>query len=130
MTYLVADFIIRLKNAALARRREVMLPYSKLNKAIGQVLVKQHILGSIKEEEKEGKKSLVATINFEKRLAVFNDVTVISKPSLRVYASSDDKVGLVGRGLGVTVVSTNQGVMTGKEAVKKGIGGEVLFKIW
>ncbi len=130
MTYLVSDFIIRLKNAALARRREAVLPYSKLNKAIGQVLVKQGILGSIKEESKEGKKSLFATINFEKRLAVFTDVTVISKPSLRVYAGAAEKTKLVGRGLGVTVVSTNQGVMTGREAVKKGVGGEVLFKIW
>lgn len=128
--YLVADFLIRLKNAAAARRRETVLPYSKLNKAIGQVLVKQGILGSIKEESKEGKKMLVATINFDKRLAVFTGITVISKPSLRVYASATDKVGLVGRGLGTTVVSTNQGVMTGKEALKKGVGGEVLFKIW
>ena len=128
--YLVADFIIRLKNAALARRREVVLPYSKLNKAIGQVLVKQRILESVKEEDKEGKKSLVAVIIFEKRLATFTDVTVISKPSLRVYAASDDRVGLVGRGLGTTVVSTSLGVMTGREAMKKRVGGEVLFKIW
>ena len=128
--YLVADFIIRLKNAALARRREVVLPYSKLNKAIGQVLVKQHMLGSIKEESKDGKKALRATIIFEKRMSAFTDVAVISKPSLRVYAGATDTVGLVGRGLGTTVVSTNQGVMTGREAVKKGVGGEVLFKIW
>ena|SRR5579872_7508460 len=128
--YLVADFIIRLKNAALARRRDVVLPYSKLNKAIGQVLVNKRILKDLKEETKEGKKHLTATIIFEKRTATFTDVTIISKPSLRVYAPSDDKVGLVGRGLGITIVSTNQGVMTGKEAVKKGIGGEVLFKIW
>lgn len=128
--YLVSDFIIRLKNAALARRREVILPYSKLNKAIGQVLVKNNILSSVKEETQDGKKVLVATIIFEKRLAAFTDVEVISKPSLRVYAGADDKVSLVGRGLGTTVVSTNQGVMTGREAVKKGVGGEVLFKIW
>lgn len=128
--YLVADFIIRLKNAALARRREVILPYSKLNKAIGGVLVRQRLLGSIKEESTEGKKSLVAVIVYEKRLAAFNEVTIISKPSLRVYAPASDKVGLIGRGLGTTIVSTSQGVMTGKEAVKKGVGGEVLFKIW
>lgn len=130
MNYLVADFIIRLKNAAIARRREVVLPYSKLNKNIGQVLVKQGILSVIKEELKDGKKVLVATIQFEKRLAVFSDVAVISKPSLRVYAGATDKVKLIGRGLGTTIISTNQGVMTGKEALKKGLGGEVLFKIW
>lgn len=130
MNYLVADFIIRLKNAAAARRREVILPYSKLNKAIGAVLVKQHVLDSIKEESKDGKKQLIGVIIFEKRQAVFTDVAVISKPSLRVYAGADDKVGLMGRGLGVTVVSTSQGVMTGRDAFKKGVGGEVLFKIW
>ncbi len=130
MNYLVADFIIRLKNAAAARRREVVLPYSKLNKAIGNVLVRQHILSSIKEETKDGKKDLTGTIVFEKRLAVFSNVIVISKPSLRVYAGADDKVGLMGRGLGITVVSTSQGVMTGRDAFKKGVGGEVLFKIW
>lgn len=130
MNYSVADFIIRLKNAAHARRREVVLPYSKLNKAIGGVLVKQHILESIKEETKDGKKDLIGVIIFEKRLAVFSNVTVISKPSLRVYAGASDKVGLMGRGLGTTVVSTSQGVMTGRDAFKKGVGGEVLFKIW
>lgn len=130
MNYLVADFIIRLKNAALARRREVELPYSKLNKAIADVLVKQHILDGVKVTEKEGKKALVATIVFDRRLAVFTDVTVISKPSLRVYAGAKDATGLMGRGLGTTIVSTSAGVMTGKDAFKKGVGGEVLFKIW
>lgn len=130
MNYLVADFIIRLKNAAAARRREAVLPYSKLNKAIGEVLVKKHLLESIKEESKDGKKQLVGVIVFEKRHASFSDVIVISKPSLRVYAGASDKVGLMGRGLGTTVVSTSQGVMTGKDAFKKGVGGEVLFKIW
>lgn len=128
--YLVADFIIRLKNAALARRRTVELPYSKLNKAIADVLSKQKILDGVKIAEKEGKKVLTANLLYDKRLAVFTDVTVISKPSLRVYASSKDTTGLMGKGLGVTIVSTSQGVMTGRQAYKKGLGGEVLFKIW
>jgi len=130
MTYLVADFIIRLKNSALARRKEVVLPYSKLNLAIGKVLVKENILESIKEEEKDGKKVLVGIIVFEKFVATFTDVEIISKPSLRVYATGKDKVGLMGRGLGTTIISTSQGVMTGRDAFKEGVGGEVLFKIW
>lgn len=130
MNYSVADFIIRLKNAALARRRDVELPYSKLNKAIGDVMVKNHMLESIKVEEKDGKKFLNGTITYEKRLATFSDVTIISKPSLRVYAGAKDSAGLMGRGLGTTIVSTSQGVMTGRDAFKKGVGGEVLFKVW
>src|SRR5579883_1664083 len=127
--YLVADFMTRLKNAAHARHREVALPYSKLNKAIGLVLKKEGILSSIKEDVKDGKKVLIAMIVFDKRLAVFTGVDIISKPSLRVYAGSEDKTQLIGRGLGTTVVSTNQGVMTGKQALKNGLGGEGLFKI-
>lgn len=130
MNYLVADFVIRLKNAALARRRSVILPYSKLNKAIADVLAKQHILDSVKVTEKDGKKTIEATIAFDRRLSVFTDVTVISKPSLRVYATSKDATGLMGKGLGTTIVSTSAGVMTGRNAFKKGVGGEVLFKIW
>lgn len=130
MNYLVADLIIRLKNAVMARRRTVELPYSKLNKAVTDVLVKKHILVSVKVEEKEGKKTLIAEIAFDKRFASFSDVEVISKPSLRVYARGNDEAGLMGKGLGFTVVSTSHGVMTGKDAFKKGVGGEVLFKIW
>lgn len=130
MNYLVADLLIRIKNAAKARRRTVVLPYSKLNKEITKVLVKENFLVSAKEETQENRKVLVAEVAYDRRLPVLTDVTIISKPSLRKYARSNDATTLAGKGLGMTVVSTSQGLMTGKEAFKKGVGGEVLFKIW
>lgn len=130
MNHAVSDMIIRIKNAAMARRRTVELPYSKLCLAIAKTLVKEKYLVDVKEHADGGKKSLVATIAYDKRTPMFTDVTIMSKPSLRVYGRSTKKQELLGRGLGVTIVTTSQGVMTGKEAVKKGVGGELLFRIW
>lgn len=130
MNHIVSDFVIRIKNAALARRKTVVLPYSKLTKNVGSVLVKEGFLDDIKEESQENKKSLVATITYEKLMPRFTDVIILSKPSLRKYARRNDAMNLRGRGLGTIIVSTSLGVMTGKEACQKGVGGELLFKIW
>lgn len=130
MNHKISDFIIRIKNATLARRREVMLPYSKINKEIGRVLVKQGYLESVKETESEGKKEIKAVIKYEKRLPVLIDVEVISKPSLRIYGSAKKIIEIEKRGKKTVVVSTSQGVMIGKDAIKKKIGGEILFAIW
>lgn len=130
MNHIVSDFVIRIKNAALARRKTVILPYSKLTKSVGNVLVKEGFLDDIKEESQENKKSLVATITYEKLMPRFTDVIILSKPSLRKYARRNDAMNLRGRGLGTIIVSTSLGVMTGKEASQKGVGGELLFKIW
>lgn len=72
---------------------------------------------------------MVGDIAYGKVNPVFNDMKIFSKPSLRVYAAANDK-RLRGLGVGVTVVSTNKGIMTGREAAEKGLGGELLFRIW
>jgi len=130
MNYPVADFVIRIKNAALARRKEVVLPYSKLNFGIGKVLVRIGFLENIKELEEDKKKALKGTIKFEKRLPVLSQIEIISKPSLRVYGQANSIKNLEKKGRKTIVISTSQGVMTGKEAQKKGLGGELLFAIW
>lgn len=114
----------------MARRRTVELPYSKLCLAIAKTLVKEKYLEDVKEKADGGRKYLVATIAYDKRTPVFTDVIILSKPSLRVYGRATKKHELEGKGLGITVVSTSQGVMSGQEAVKKGVGGELLFRIW
>lgn len=130
MNYLVSDFIIRIKNSALSKRKEVALPFSNINKEIGRVLVKEGFLETIKEAEKSGKKELKAIIKYEDRIPVLTDVVIISKPSLRVYSTAK-KISVIGRrGKRKVIVSTNQGIMTAFDANKKGLGGEVLFAIW
>lgn len=130
MNYLIADFIIRIKNSALSKRKEVELPFSNVNKEIGKVLIKEGFLESIKEQSEKGKKSLKAVIRYERRIPVLTGVDVISKPSLRVYLPAKRILEIGKRGRKRVVVSTSQGVMTAMEANKKGLGGEILFAIW
>lgn len=130
MNYLVSDFIIRIKNSALSKRKEVALPFSNMNKEIGKVLVKEGFLETIKETEKGGKKELKAIIQYEDRIPVLTDVVIISKPSLRVYSTAKKISDIQIRGKRKVIVSTSQGIMTAFDARKKGLGGEILFSIW
>ena len=130
MNHNVSDFIIRIKNAALANRKEVILPFSNINKEIGKVLVREGFLENIKEESQKNKKSLRATVKYEKRIPVLTNVVIISKPSLRVYETAGKISAIERKGKKTVIISTSQGVMSGKDAVKKRIGGEILFTIW
>lgn len=130
MNYQISDFIIRIKNASLARRKKVSIPYSRMIKEVANVLVVAGFLESIKEEDVDGKKFLDAVVKFDKRIPVISDVQIISKPSLRIYIRANDIRGIEKNGMTTIVLSTSKGIMLGKEAIKKGIGGEALFKIW
>ncbi len=129
MNYTIGDFIIRLKNAALARKKELYVPFSNIQKEIGKVLVKEGFLEDIKEDEIEGKKTLYVKLRYQRRRPVVTDIAIISKPSLRVYIGSDEIARKQGKAKTV-ILSTNSGIITGKEAIKKKVGGELLFKIW
>lgn len=130
MNHSVSDFLIRIKNASMARRREVVLPYSKINKEIGKVLAEEGFLQEIKEARTGEQKALQAIIAYEKRIPVLTNVTLVSKPSLRVYKASRAIREIERRGRHKVILSTSQGVMSGQDARKKGIGGEILFEIW
>lgn len=130
MNYHVSDFVIRLKNAAAAKRKKVIVTYSSLTKEIAGVLVKEGFLESVKESMIDEKKVLEATIRYQRRSSVLTGVSIFSKPSLRVYTNKANISKLENKGRNTLVLSTNQGVMTGKEAQKKGVGGEILFEVW
>lgn len=129
MNHIVSDYVIRLKNSATARRKEVVFPNTKLVRAMNSVLVAQKFLRGVREEEVEGRKVLVGDIAYQNSDPVISGVEIFSKPSLRVYGGVKDKK-LRGVGVGVTVVSTNKGIMTGRDAYEKKLGGELLFRIW
>ncbi len=125
----VSDFIIRVKNASLANRREVTFPFSNLSKKIAELLVKEGFLEKSSVESVGGRKSIKAIIRYERRKPVFTDVKIVSKPSLRVYETTK-KVVRFKKGNHLVVVSTSKGIMTGDRARKEGVGGEILFEIW
>ena len=130
MNYRVSDLIIRIKNATRAKRKEVVLDDLKINKAICKVLVSEGFLEGFKSESRDDKKVLVVEIKYEKRNPVLTDVLVVSKPSLRKYATASDIPGIQRRGRHTIILSTNKGIMTGREAMRQNLGGEVLFRIW
>ena len=129
MNYTIGDFVIQLKNASRARIRELYVPYSNTKKAIGKVLVKERFLEEVKEEVVDGKKVLYIKMHFQARRPTLTDLLIVSKPSLRVYIGADEILKNQGRAI-TAILSTNNGIMTGKDAFKKKIGGELLFKIW
>lgn len=129
MNYVVGDFIIQLKNAALSRKRELMIPYASINKAISAVLRKEGFVEEAKEAIVDGKRMLAVTLRYQRRKPTLTDVKLISKPSLRVYIASSDVGKNQNRSI-TSVLSTNQGILTGKEARQKGVGGELLFLVW
>ena len=130
MNYRVSDLIIRIKNAVRARRKEVVLDNLKINKAICKVLVSEGFLEHVDTITKDEKKVLVALIKYERRSPVLTDVLIVSKPSLRKYATASSIPAIQRKGRHTIILSTNKGIMTGREALKKNIGGEVLFRIW
>ncbi len=129
MDYSIGDFLIRIKNASLARRREVVMPFSRLSESVGKVLKKEGFLEDIRGDVSDGKKILVATLRYVRRKPVVSGVKIISKPSIRSYIGAHELEKKM-RGPSVKILSTNQGILTGKEARSKGIGGELLFEIW
>jgi len=123
------DFVIQLKNAAMARKKDITTPYSNINKAIAKALIKEGFLETVKEEEADGKKLLSIRLRYQSRKPSITDVALISKPSLRKYVSALEIGKAQGRSA-VVILSTNAGVLSGREAIKKKTGGEILFKIW
>lgn len=125
----VSNFITTIKNSAAARRRTVTFPYSKINKNIADVLVKEGFLEKIKEDTADKKRVLVVALRYNKRLPLVRDIKIISKPSLRIYTNSKKIHEIKRKGRLKVILSTSKGVMEAASAQKEGIGGEVLFTI-
>jgi small subunit ribosomal protein S8 len=123
------DFVIQLKNAAMARKKDITTPYANINKAIAKALMKEGFVETVKEDDQDGRKMLSIRLRYQSRKPAITDVLLVSKPSLRRYVSADEIVRIQGKA-STAIISTNAGVLSGKEAIKKGVGGELLFKIW
>lgn len=130
MNHTVSDFVIRIKNAARARRREILAPYTRITREIAKVLQKEGFLEEVKEQTVDKKKMLILKIRYKNRSPVLTDVKIISKPSIRVYTPSKNINASQRKGMFIFVLSTSKGILTGHEAVKKNLGGEILFKVW
>ena len=125
----VSDLIIQLKNAGEAGKETVVLPYSKLRASILETLQKEgYIKSSAKKGKKVSKQIEVELLTVEGKSKI-KGVQQISKLSKRVYQGFTD-IKQVKNGFGALILSTPKGILSGKEARKEKVGGEVLFKIW
>lgn len=122
--YSIGDFLIKLKNAALAGRKIVEADYFKLGEAVAKVLTKEGFLESCKKED--GK--LFVKLLFIEKKPVISGVSLISTPGLRVYKARAQLAKI--RGFGTVLISTPKGILALKKALKEGVGGEVIARIW
>ena len=125
----IADLLTRIRNAAMVGKNEIRVPTSKIKKVVADELVKNKYLAAAKVEDGKPRGTLVVTINRPGENAVFTEISRVSKPGRRVYVASTD-IPKVKQGRGIVLVSTSKGVMTGAEAVKNRLGGEVLLKVY
>ena len=130
MTDPIADFLTRLRNANSAHHDTVSIPFSKLKSHIAEILQAEgYITGWSVEDATVGKNLIVELKYGPNRERALAGVKRVSKPGLRVYAKSTNLPKVLG-GLGVAILSTSSGLLTDKQAAKKGVGGEVLAYVW
>lgn len=130
MTDPIADMLTRIRNANGAFHDSVTMPYSNLKSRIAEILKAEGYIKDWREEEAEVGKNLIIELKYtQSRERAISGVRRISKPGLRVYAKSTNLPKVLG-GLGVAILSTSSGLLTDKQAAKKGVGGEVLAYVW
>lgn len=129
MTDPIADMIIRIKNAHMARHDQVVLPHSKIKAAIAKILLDNQYIEGLETTDKKPQPDLVLSLKYVQGSAAISGVRRLSKPGRRLYASAK-KLPKTLSGYGLTIVSTSKGVMIGKEAKKQSLGGELLCQVW
>lgn len=125
----IANMIVQIKNAGSAGRENVVLPYSKVKENIAKVLVKERFLKGVDKKTVKGHPVLSIDLIIDNRNPKVTGVKRISKNSKRIYKKSSE-IRPIKNGYGHLILSTPKGIMTGRDARKEKLGGEVLFSIW
>lgn len=125
----IADMLTRIRNASRALLPTVAIPHSKMKESIAKILKAEGYVAEVVVEGATTKKAIKLRLKYEGKKGVIEGLKRISSPGLRNYVGADE-IPRVRGGLGVAVVSTSEGLMTGQEARKKNIGGELLCYVW
>ena len=129
MTDPVADMLTRIRNAVTARHTRVLIPASKMKLAIARVLKEEGYIKDIEIRKDNPQGTLILTLRYVDKKPALTQLKRVSKPGLRVYTRRTD-IPRVRGGLGIAILSTPQGLMTGNSAYKQGLGGEVICYVW
>ena len=125
----IADLITRIRNAISVSKNEILVPTSKLKAKVVEVLKANGYVADFEVIDGKPRGVLKVVINEPGTIARINEISKVSKPGRRVYAGADE-LPVVKSGRGMVIVSTSQGLMTGREAKKNRLGGEVLIRVW
>src|SRR5438445_6693687 len=126
----VADLLTRIRNSIHARHQKLDIPASKLKLEIARILKEEGFIANFKATEEEGRKVLRVYLKYgNNNEAAISNVERVSRPGCRVYVGRNEIPRVLG-GLGINILTTPKGVMTGRQARKEGVGGEVLCDIW
>lgn len=130
MTDPIADMLTRIRNANTAYREEIAMPSSKVKASIADILKREGYIRDYAVDPTKPQATLRLALKYSpQRERAINGIRRVSKPGLRVYCQRDEVPRVLG-GLGVALISTSQGLMTDREARKRGIGGEVMAYVW
>jgi small subunit ribosomal protein S8 len=130
MTDPVGDMLTRIRNAQLVRKSHVDIPASKLKMSVGKILVEEGYAEELVEPDAEkGERSFRLKLKYYKNQAVIEEIKRISKPGRRHFVSKDE-IPMVYQGLGISILSTSKGVISGRQAYKLGVGGEVICTLF
>ena len=125
----IADMFVRISNAYRAKREAVIVPYSEFKKRIADVLAAKGFIAGAEKKGRKVRKSLEIELAYEGKIPALSGFRRVSKPSRRLYVARRD-IRPVRGGIGTLILSTPQGVMTGDDAKKSGLGGEAIVEIW
>ncbi len=125
----VADMLTRIRNAIAVGKTEIRVPTSKLKFAVAEKLQKINYLEKVEIEDAKPRGILHIVINNNGEAARINEISKVSTPGRRIYAGTDE-IPKVKSGRGTVLVSTSKGIMTGQEAIRNKLGGEILVKVW
>lgn len=125
----IADFLTRLRNASRVQKAEVVAPYSKLKAEIARILKEEGYIADFELDTTGAHPQIKVTNKFVNRVPAVTGLKRVSKPGLRRYVGANDIPRVLG-GMGISILSTPRGILTGKEAKKQNVGGELLAYVW
>jgi small subunit ribosomal protein S8 len=130
MSDTISDMLTRIRNSLMAKKSEVILPYSNFKHNLAKVLQAEGWIAKVEEKENDGMKTLVLNLKYDNSgIPVISGIKRVSKPGQRIYSNREQIPTVLG-GMGTTIISTSKGLMTDKEARKNKIGGEIVCQIW
>lgn len=129
MTDPIADFLTRIRNGSAAGLSEVLAPYSKMKAEISRILTEEGYIWGYEVDTQETHPRLKLKLKYDKKAPVIRTLKRVSKPGIRTYVAVDEIPRVLG-GLGISILSTSKGIMTGSKARRSKLGGELLAFVW